>query len=138
VASSTCEAEYMALALATKQWIRLTNALEVLNVGVTNAAMFWDNIATIDIAYNHKIGDRSKHMDVAYSLVCENIQSGLMSIVQVESAKNLADIGTKMRSVGNFTETLDSPYRCLMRGNVRFWMISSYIVIHCGYSFSIS
>jgi hypothetical protein len=52
--TSTCEAEYMALALATKQWIWLTNTLEELNVPVTNAAMFCDNKATIDIAYNHK------------------------------------------------------------------------------------
>jgi hypothetical protein len=40
----------MALALATKQWIWLLNALEELNVVVTNAAMFSDNKATIDIA----------------------------------------------------------------------------------------
>jgi hypothetical protein len=59
VATSTCEAEYMALALATKQWIWLMNALEELNVPVTNTAMFCNNKAAIDIAYNHKIGDRS-------------------------------------------------------------------------------
>jgi hypothetical protein len=57
VATSTCKAEYMALALATKQWLRLTNTLEELNVSVTNAAMFCDNKAAIDIAYNHNIGD---------------------------------------------------------------------------------
>jgi hypothetical protein len=95
VATSTCEAEYMALALATKQWIWLTNALEELNVPVTNAAMFCDNKAAIDIAYNHKIGDRSKHIDVAYHLVRENVESGRISLLQVESAENLADICTK-------------------------------------------
>jgi hypothetical protein len=95
VATSTCEAEYMALALATKQWIWLTNALEELNVPVTNAAMFCDNKAAIDIAYNHKIGDRSKHIDIAYHLVHENVESGRISLLQVESAENLADICTK-------------------------------------------
>jgi hypothetical protein len=95
VATSTCEAEYMALALATKQWIWLTNALEELNVPVTNGGMFCDNKATIDIAYNHKIGDRSKHIDVAYHLVRENVESGWISLLEVESAKNLADICTK-------------------------------------------
>jgi hypothetical protein len=49
VVTSTCEAEYMALALTTKQWIWLTNALEELNVLVTNAAMFCDNKAAIDM-----------------------------------------------------------------------------------------
>jgi hypothetical protein len=95
VATSTCEAEYMALALATKQWIWLTNALEELNMPVTNAAMFCNNKAAIDIAYIHIIGDRSKHIDVAYHLVHENVESGRISLLQVESAKNLADICTK-------------------------------------------
>jgi hypothetical protein len=60
VATSTCQAEYIALERATKQWIWLTNGLEELNMPVTNAAMFCDNKAAIDIAYNQKIGDRSK------------------------------------------------------------------------------
>jgi hypothetical protein len=95
VATSTCEAEYMALALPTKQWIWLTNALEELNMPVTNAAMFCDNKAAIDMAYNHKIGDRSKHIDIAYHLVHQNVESGRISLLQVESAENLADICTK-------------------------------------------
>jgi hypothetical protein len=94
VATSTCEAEYMALALATKQWIWSTNALEELNVPATNAAMFCDNKAAIDIAYNPKIGDRSKHIAIAYHLVRENVESGSISL-QVESAENLADSCTK-------------------------------------------
>jgi hypothetical protein len=76
VVTSTCEAEYIALELGTKQWIRLMNAPEELNVPVTNADMFCHNKAAIAIAYNCKIGDRSKHIDVAYYLVSENIESG--------------------------------------------------------------
>jgi hypothetical protein len=44
------EAEYMVLAFATKQSIWLTNALEELNVLVTNAATYCDNNAAINIA----------------------------------------------------------------------------------------
>jgi hypothetical protein len=40
----------MAVALATKQWIWLTNTLEELNDPVTNADMFRDNKAAMDIA----------------------------------------------------------------------------------------
>jgi hypothetical protein len=75
VATSTCEAEYMALALTTKQWIWLTNALEELNVPVTNATIFCDNKPAINIAYNHTIDDRSKQIDIANHLVCENVES---------------------------------------------------------------
>jgi hypothetical protein len=62
---------------------------------VTNAAMFCDDKAAIDIAYNHKIGDRSKHIDIAYHLVRENVESGQISLLQVKSAQNLSDICTK-------------------------------------------
>jgi hypothetical protein len=85
----------MALALATNQWIWLTNAIEDLIVPVTNAAMFYNNKSTIDIAYNHKIGDRSKYIDVAYHVVHENIESGRISLLQIESDENLADICPK-------------------------------------------
>jgi hypothetical protein len=57
VATSTCEAEYMPLSLAMTYWIWLTNTLEELIGPVTNATMFGDNTAAIDIAYNHKIGN---------------------------------------------------------------------------------
>jgi hypothetical protein len=72
----------MALALTIKQWIWLTNIFEELNMPVTNAAMFYDNKAAIDIAYNHKIGDRSNHIDIAYHLVHENVESGQISLLQ--------------------------------------------------------
>jgi hypothetical protein len=85
----------MALALTTKQSIWLLNALEELNLLVTNAAIFCDNKAAIDITYNNNIGDRSKHIDIAYHLVHENVESGRISLEQVESAENLGDICIK-------------------------------------------
>jgi hypothetical protein len=60
------------------------NTLEELNVLVTNAAMFGINKAAIDIAYNHKIGDQSKYIDVAYHLVGKNVESGQISLLKVE------------------------------------------------------
>jgi hypothetical protein len=85
----------MALALATKQWIWLPNALKEPNVPVTNAPMFCHYKAAINITYNHKIGDRSKHIEIAYHLVCENVESGRISLLQVESAEKLAEIWNK-------------------------------------------
>jgi hypothetical protein len=64
-------------------------------VPVTNATMFCDTTAAIDIAYNHKIGDLSKYIHIAYRSVCENVESRWISVLQVESAENLADIYTK-------------------------------------------
>jgi hypothetical protein len=110
VVTSTCEAEYMALALATKQRIWLTNTLEELNVPMTTAAMFCDNKATIDITYNHKIGKRSKHIEIPYHLVYENVASGRISLLQVESGTNLATICTK----GLPQVTVSKPWTAIM------------------------
>jgi hypothetical protein len=71
------------------------NALEDLKFPLTNTAMFGKNKATFDSAYNYKIGVRSKHSDLAYCLVPENVESGLISLFQIESSENLADIFTK-------------------------------------------
>jgi hypothetical protein len=57
--------------------------------------MIYNNKAAIDIASNHKIGKRSKHIDIVYDLVYENVESRLLSLLQVESGTNLADICTK-------------------------------------------
>jgi hypothetical protein len=96
VMTSTYEGEYMALALATKQWIWLTNALNELNMPVTNTTMFCNNKATIDIAYNYKIGDRSKHIDIVYHLVHGNVESAQISLLQFELDENVAVICTKV------------------------------------------
>jgi hypothetical protein len=50
-------------------------------VPITNAGMFCDNKASIDIAYNHKIDDLSKHIDVAYYLVPDIVESGRISLL---------------------------------------------------------
>jgi hypothetical protein len=93
--TSTYDPEYMMQTLATKEWIWLMNPLGALNVPVTNAAMLCDYKAGIDIAYNHTIDDWSKQIDIAYTSVCENIESAWISLLQIELAKNLANISNK-------------------------------------------
>jgi hypothetical protein len=79
VVTSTYEPKYLALALATKQWIWLMNALESCNVPDNNAGTFCDNKATIDITYNHTIVEQCNHIDVDNYLVYEYVESGQIS-----------------------------------------------------------
>jgi hypothetical protein len=69
----------------------LTNALEELNVLITNAAKFCNHKSAIDIADNHKIVE---NIDITYQLVCENIEFRQISLLQIELVNNLANIGT--------------------------------------------
>jgi hypothetical protein len=73
------EAEYMALTLTTQQMNWLTNTRDDLTGVATNAGIFRDNKATIDIAYNHLLGHESIPIDFAHYLGYRNIESGRLS-----------------------------------------------------------
>ena len=95
VAHSTCEAEYMALALAVKQYIWVLRSLEQLTKTDISTSLLTDNSAAIDLAHNPKINDASKHIDIAYHITREQILNGSLILMHVNSAKILADICTK-------------------------------------------
>jgi hypothetical protein len=95
VATSTCEAEYMALAMTVKHHLWLKRGLQELLKQDIPTALFCDSNAAIDVAYNPKLNDRSKHIDVAYHFTREQIDQGNVSVMYVPSEENLADICTK-------------------------------------------
>jgi len=95
VATSTCEAEYMALAMTTKHhlWLK-RGSQELLKMDIPTA-LFCDCNTAINVAYNPKLNDRSKHIDVAYHFTREQIDKGNLSVMYVPLEENLADICTK-------------------------------------------
>jgi len=58
-------------------------------------ALFCDSNAAMDVAYNPKLNDRSKHIDIAYHFTEEQIEQGNVSVMYVTLEENLADICTK-------------------------------------------
>jgi hypothetical protein len=96
VAHSTYEAEYMALAFATKHHIWLQRALsELTKIPDIPSALSTDSNSAIELANNPKINDRSKHIDIAYHFTRERVEDGTLNLLHVPSAENLADICTK-------------------------------------------
>lgn len=96
VSTSTAEAEYQAMSLTSKQLIWTKNALLELEKSIsTTPTLHRDNKAAIDIANNHRISDRSKHIDVHFHFVREHVEQGTFFLMPVASADNLADICTK-------------------------------------------
>ena len=95
VALSTCEAEYMALALATKQYDWLSRGINCLLQEEIPMAISTDNNAAIDIAHNPRLTDASKHIDISYHYTREHIINNSLNLLHVPSAENLADICTK-------------------------------------------
>ena len=95
VATSTPEGEYMAAAMASKQLVWLQRAMLELHLKDVPSALHCDNTGAIDMAHNPRISDRSKHIDIQYHFVRELIDNGTLTMLYIETAKNLADICTK-------------------------------------------
>jgi hypothetical protein len=61
----------------------MTNNKE-LHVPITNAPILSNNQALINIVQTLQIGERSKHIDVAYHLVFKNIEYGQIALIQID------------------------------------------------------
>jgi hypothetical protein len=95
VATSTCEAEYMALTMACKHHIWITRGLKELLGKDIPSILLTDNNGAIDISKNSKINDSSKHIEIAYHFTREKVQEGTVKLLHCPGKDNLADICTK-------------------------------------------
>ena len=95
VATSTCEAEYMALSSATKQFVWIARGLHQLISKDIPMTLSTDNISAIDLAHNPRLNDATKHIDINSHNVREKVEDRTLKLLHVSSDKNLADILTK-------------------------------------------
>ena len=96
VANSTCEAEYTASCLATKQsmWIaRLLGDLEKSEPPQVPVKI--DNSGTIETGKNTSINQRNKHIDLQYHFVRDSVQAKRIELVPFETSNQVADPLTK-------------------------------------------
>ena len=94
VALSSCEAEYMALAEATKEAIYLRNLSNSINLPqATETTVYCDNQGTLALTKNSaRQHNRTKHIDVRYHFVREQSE---VTFRHVPTCDNLADFLTK-------------------------------------------
>ena len=97
VTTSTSEAELVALSEATKEVMYLLAFFRELEVEVhTPVTIHVDNRSTIQFAENHNVNHgRSKHIDVKYFFIREQIKNKIIKLNDTRSAENIADIFTK-------------------------------------------
>ncbi|CDF40674.1 unnamed protein product [Chondrus crispus] len=97
VATSTCEAEYIALCEACKEatWLRQVVAdVHGLDSDPT-IVMGCDNAGTISYAQNESVNRRNKHVDVKYHYVRDAIKRNVISLSHCRTTSMPADILTK-------------------------------------------
>lgn len=103
VALSSCEAEYMSLTSATQEGKYLCSLLnEILNCKLSPFTIFCDNQGAIALAKNPINHQRSKHIDIRYHFVRDEVVKKKLTILYVPSVDNIADIFTKALSKVKF------------------------------------
>jgi Reverse transcriptase (RNA-dependent DNA polymerase) len=108
VALSSCEAEYIAAASAACQgvWLETLRA-EMLDDSFQKIKLKVDNMSAIALCKNPVFHDRSKHIDIKYHYIRENMESGKIELEHVSTTDQLADLLTKPLGRIRFIELRD-------------------------------
>jgi hypothetical protein len=95
VATSTMESEYYAVSETTKEILWALNWIKEVFELQQIAKLYCDNKAAIQYSKNDSAHDRSKHIDIRYHFVRDEIKKGRIIVNWIETSKQLADILTK-------------------------------------------
>ena len=96
VATSSCEAEYMAASYCTKEALWLRNLLEHLGIAQRNpTTIYCDNQGAISLTKDASLHSRSKHIDVAHHFVRERVETNQVTFEYVPTHRMPADALTK-------------------------------------------
>ena len=110
-AQSSTEAEYVGLSNIIKEIIWLSYVLigfkipKLLND--QPILVYEDNQGAIDIANNPINGERTKHMNLNYHFIRDEILDGRVKVVHMGTKNQLADISTKYKGQITFKEMTD-------------------------------
>ena len=115
VALSSAEAEYMALKEATKESIYLQNTLKELFINNSVSKEFndifntlntikTDSLSAIELAKNPVYHARTKHVDITYHFVRENLLNNSINLVYENTSTILADNLTKPTSISKLQD----------------------------------
>ncbi|GKD97598.1 hypothetical protein Tco_1381495 [Tanacetum coccineum] len=89
------EAEYIALSGCCAQILWMRSQLTDYGLKVNKIPMYCDNKSAITLCCNNVQHSRSKHIDVRYHFIKEQVENGLVELYFVRTEYQLADIFTK-------------------------------------------
>ncbi|GJT44345.1 retrovirus-related pol polyprotein from transposon TNT 1-94 [Tanacetum coccineum] len=89
------EAEYIALSDCCTQVLWMRSQLTDYGLGFNKIPMYCDNKSAIALCCNNIQHSKSKHIDIRYHFIKENVENGVIKLYFVNSEYQLADIFTK-------------------------------------------
>ncbi|GJS13945.1 retrovirus-related pol polyprotein from transposon TNT 1-94 [Tanacetum coccineum] len=94
-AISSTEAEYIALSGCCAQVLWMRSQLTDYGLGFNKIPMYCDNKSAIALCYNNVQHSRSKHIDIRFHFIKEQVENGVVELYFVNTEYQLADIFTK-------------------------------------------
>ncbi|CAB4043194.1 Hypothetical predicted protein, partial [Paramuricea clavata] len=96
VALSTAEAEYVALSAAAQEALWMRQLLTDLNVNIDKPmTIYEDNQSAIAMSKNPQFHGRSKHIDIKYHFVRDQVEKKTLTVLYCPTGSMLADLFTK-------------------------------------------
>jgi hypothetical protein len=96
VSQSSCEAELYAEAAAINEIKWLHGLLKELGVSVPSTPiLLGDNQSTQELSKNGVKSERTKHIDIKYHFITDEVSQGNVRLQWVSTKKQLADVLTK-------------------------------------------
>ncbi|GJZ66298.1 hypothetical protein Tco_0622994 [Tanacetum coccineum] len=95
VAISCTEAEYIALSGCCAQVLWMRSQLTDYGFRFNKILMYCDNKSAIALCCNNVQHSRSKHIDIRYHFIKEQVENGVVELYFVRTKYQLADIFTK-------------------------------------------
>nr|GEU73928.1 retrovirus-related Pol polyprotein from transposon TNT 1-94 [Tanacetum cinerariifolium] len=95
IAISSTEAEYMALSNCCAQVLWMRSQLTDYGLGFNKIPIYCDNKSVIALCRNNVQYSRSKHIDIRFDFIKEQVEIEVVELYFVNTKYQLADIFTK-------------------------------------------
>ncbi len=111
IALSTTEAEYIALPMAAREVLPILTLVKEaakhkiitkVQTPLIHCKLFEDNKGTIEMANVPKMRPRTKHLNIKYHFFRQYVQRGILQVLHISGADQVADVFTKALDVASF------------------------------------
>ncbi|GJV18592.1 ribonuclease H-like domain-containing protein [Tanacetum coccineum] len=110
ISRSSAESEYRCLTSTTCEIIWVVKVLKDLGVeGLLPVNLYCDSSSAISIAGNPVFHEKTKHFEIDFHLVRDKVADGVVKVLKVASASNVADDFTKGLSIAQHNEFCSKP-----------------------------
>nr|GEW30518.1 hypothetical protein [Tanacetum cinerariifolium] len=93
---SSTKAKYIALSVCCAQILWMRSQLTDYGLGFNKFSMYCDNKSSIALCCNNVQHSRSKHIDIRYYFIKEQVENGVIELYFINTEYQLADLFTKV------------------------------------------